>query len=101
VNLSIQRLILLFHPLQRFHGGIAARFGGSALRGEFIRLPLIARFALSLGLDEPALLHRFCGRGGKRQCGACEKPCYRDDEASGSDADHVLLSWFALVADLR
>ena len=60
VNLPVERLILLFHLLHRFHGRVSARLG-LLFRGEFGVLPLIARFAFRLGLDESALFDRRSG----------------------------------------
>ena len=60
MNLPVQRLVLVLHLFERFHGLVAARLGLS-FGGEFGFLALVTRFPFRLGLDEPALLYRGSG----------------------------------------
>ena len=82
VDLPVQRLVLLFHLLDRFHRRVAARLR-LLFRGEFGFLPLIAGFALRLGLDEPALLHGARGSAEKSErgdrAGQNKGCCHRTD----------------------
>jgi len=66
VDLPVQRLVVLFHLLERFHGRVAARLG-FLFCGEFGFLPLIAGFAFRLGLDEAALFHGARGSAEKSE----------------------------------
>src|ERR1700733_14041834 len=81
VDLPVERLVLLFHLLDRFHGRVAARLR-FLFRGEFGLLPLIAGFALRLGLDEAALLHGARGRAEKSERDGVGKKA-RDRDVDG------------------
>jgi hypothetical protein len=70
VDLPVERLILLFHLLDCFHGRVTARFRLS-LRGKLGFLSLIASFALGLGLDGPAQFHGQSGRTDHCECNGC------------------------------